>query len=484
MKVKMKVKLKYIKIHLLGLITVFAVFSTSLGRVYAAQSEVPYQTYTYDKWGNANPAPNGYLPEKSIKGADYDIGEFSSPEDMFYCKERGEIYIVDTGNQRIIVVDEDFQLMRVIMEFDYQDEKYFMQKPTGIFVDKDGTIYVADQAQAVIIKCNQELEILDIFGKPESNLITEDFDYKPNKVVVDSFGKIYVQAVGVFQGIINMRPDGSFIKYYGANKVEMTSKRVIDKLWRSILSSTASQNMQTFNPIEYGNMFLADDDFIYATAAATENNSNMIVKLNPLGINVLNTPLQMRLVSSFADVSVDADGILTLADTKTGMIYQNNKTGMLMFAFGGIGDQLGLFKRPAAVIEVNEKIYVLDSEKNDITKFELTAFGAKVREAINLYNVGQYLESIEPWMEVIKLNANYLLAYTGIGKAYYQIEQYKDAMYYYKLANDKKNYSDAFKEYSLFVMRDNFARIVIIVLVLFIGVKITRRAQLVKRKCH
>ena len=29
-------------------------------------AEAPYQTYTIDKWGNATPAPDGYLPTRSI----------------------------------------------------------------------------------------------------------------------------------------------------------------------------------------------------------------------------------------------------------------------------------------------------------------------------------------------------------------------------------------------------------------------------------
>lgn len=430
--------------------------------------EVPYNTYTYDKWGNANPAPNGYLPDKSIRGADYGIGEFSSPEDLFYCKEREEVYIADTGNQRIVVTDKNFEIIRIIDEFTYQGKSYAMSKPTGIFVDKDGVMYIADQSLGVIIKSDAELNIITLFGKPESNLITEDFEYKPNKVVVDSYGKIYVQAVGVFQGLINLRADGTFIKYYGANKVEMTLKRIADKAWRSLLSDTASKSMQAFNPIEYGNIFYAANDFLYATAAATENNSQLIVKLNPLGIDIFKSGLQLRLVSSFADVTVDEDDIMTVIDSKTGMIYQLDKTGKLMFAFGGIGNQLGLLKRPVAIIEIEDKIYVMDGDKDDITRYMLTAFGVKVREAINLYNMGLYQESIKPWMEVIKLNANYLLAYTGLGKAYYQIENYEEAMRYYKLANDKANYSLAYKEYSLYVMRDNFGRILAVILILII----------------
>ena len=50
---------------------------------------------------------------------------------------------------------------------------------------------------------------------------------------------------------------------------------------------------------------------------------------------------------------------------------------------------------------------------------------------------------------MIRRNANYLAAYTGLGKAYYQMEDYDTAMYYYRLAGDKEGYSLAYKEASL-----------------------------------
>jgi DNA-binding beta-propeller fold protein YncE len=437
--------------------------------------EVPYQTYTYDKWGNATPAPNGYLPVKSISGTDLGIGDLLEPQDLFYCKARQEIYIVDTGNMRIIVTDETLNYKKTISELVYKGASYPLKRPTGIFVTGEGTIYIADQGNAEIIICNQDGEIQNKFGKPVSNLIDEEFDYKPNKVVVDNYGKIYVQASGVYQGLIYLKPDGSFVKFFGANAVEMTMKRIVMKLWKTILSDAASNNMQSFNPIEYGNLFMAEEGFIYATAAASENNSKLIVKLNPLGVDINNLGKPVWYSNAtFTDITINENGIISVVDAKAGRIYQSDKSGHLMFAFGGIGQQLGLFKTPSAMIEVNNKLYILDSEKKNITEFGLTNFGNKVRNAISLYNSGLYKESIQPWEDVIQLNANYLLAYTGVGKAYYQLEDFGTAMKYYKLANDRGNYSIAYKEYSLLAMRNNFGSILGVVLLLIAAYKLAQ----------
>jgi tetratricopeptide (TPR) repeat protein len=457
---------------------VVAVISPAV-TVSAAESsdaEVPYQTFTYDKWGNATPAPNGYLPEKSINGSSLGVGDFSEPQDMFYCKARHEIYIADSGNMRIVVTDENFNLIRVITELTWNDSPYQLQYPTGVFVKDDGTIYIADQKNAEVIMCGQDGVIQQKFGKPDSNLIDPNLEYKPSKVVADKVGKVYVQSVGVFQGLIYLKPDGTFVKYFGANKVEMTMKRIIMKLWKTILSSKASANMQSFNPIEYGNVYLDSQGFIFATAAASQNNSKLIVKLNPLGVDIsrLGNPI-WYFKSTFADVTVDEEDNITAVDAKNGKIYQSDKNGQLMFAFGGIGEQLGLFKIPSSIIEVNNKLYILDSDKRSITQFGLTSFGEKVRTAISLYNHGLYQDSVSPWKEVIRLNANYLLAYTGLGKAYYQLEDYKTSMDYYKLANDRSNYSTAYKEYSLLAMRNNFGKIILFIIsiaVLYKGLRI------------
>ena len=79
-----------------------------------ASSEVPYQTYTYDKWGNATPAPNGYIPSRSIGGAQLGCGNFSSAADMFYSKALNKVFITDSGNNRIVVLSDNMELLQVL----------------------------------------------------------------------------------------------------------------------------------------------------------------------------------------------------------------------------------------------------------------------------------------------------------------------------------------------------------------------------------
>lgn len=447
--------MKKLTVLLLALVLVLGIFPITA----SASSEVPYQTYTFDKWGNTTPSPNGYLPARSIGGAQLGCGNFSDAMDMFYSEERQELYVVDSGNARIIVLTKDLALKKELYGF---GEVYF-QNPQGIFVQSDGTMYVADMGAKHVAVGDHEGNLVKILPTPESNLLPDNFNYLPTKVVVDTHGRVYILSQGIYQGLIYLDTDGSFIKFFGPNEVEMTFRRQTMKIWKSILPDKAAATMQSFNPIEYGNIFMGQDEYIYATAAGSENGARLITKLNPLGIDCL--PFKMSGTQAlFSDVTVDENGVMTVLNTSGGTIRQMNESGSLMFAFGGIGDQVGLFQRAVSIVQVEEKLYVLDADKDTITEFTLTDFGSLVRNAIALYDAGLYQESIEPWLEVIRHNSNYLLAYTGLGKAYYQLKDYDTAMYYFRLANDRANYSLAFREASLLHVRSSFGTIVLSVI--------------------
>ena len=198
-----------------------------------------------------------------------------------------------------------------------------------------------------------------------------------------------------------------------------------------------------------------------------------MTKLNPLGIDCSHVKISGSPL--FSDISVDENETMTLLDTRYGLIYQYDENGQAMFIFGGIGNQVGLFQKPVSVVEVKEALYVLDSEKNTITEFTLTQFGDMVHEAINLYNEGLYQESIDPWNQVVSHNTNYLLGYTGLGKAYYQMKDYDTAMYYFKLANNRSEYSRAYKEDSLNKVRASFPTVMAVLLALAVGYFLLRR---------
>ena len=431
----------------------------------AGVGEVPYKSYNFDRWRNAVPAPNGYLPVGDIRGSNLGIGDFLRPADLFYHRGSGEIYIVDTGNNRIVVLDGGFALIRVIDIFTYNGGEYELANPTGIYITPDETMYICDQDNGVLVVSGKYGDIIRLIGLPEHNMIIKDadFTFRPSKVVVDQYGKIYIQALGFFEGLLSLTPEGEFISFFGANHVEMTWRLRMNQLWNIIRTRDQREAAESAVPIEYSSLFIDADNFIYATVVTVVEDAgpgaNYITRLNPLGVNLLrNTPMPWlwQSYASLSDVTVDDNGVMTMLCTINGIIYQTDRRGNLMFAFGGRGHQLGLFRNPTAIMEVGTSLLVADAAKNNVTMFERTEFGALVHNAMELFNDGRYQENIEPWLQVTRSDANYLLAYTGLGRAYYQLEDYAQAMGYFRLANDREGYAAAYREYGAIRVRANF----------------------------
>ena len=69
-------------------------------------AEQPYDSYNYDRWGDAIPSQAGYTTERTVSGYDLDIGAFSSPSDIFISADR-TFYIADKDNDRIVAVNEE-----------------------------------------------------------------------------------------------------------------------------------------------------------------------------------------------------------------------------------------------------------------------------------------------------------------------------------------------------------------------------------------
>ena len=132
---------------------------------------------------------------------------------------------------------------------------------------------------------------------------------------------------------------------------------------------------------------------------------------------------------------------------------------------------LSYIERYDCYVAVQRKSYdllVLDSLKNSVTVFTPTEYGRTIYEASEKYLEGEYDESAELWQDVLKMNANYPLAFRGIGRAILRQDEYKEAMDYFELAHDRENYGRAFKLYRKAWIEKNVLWIVIIIAALLL----------------
>lgn len=445
-----------------------------------------YRGYTYNTWGETTAAPNGYHVEKVIYGEDLGIGALIKPSDLFVAHD-GNLYILDSGNLRIIAVDKDFNVVKVIDKFTRGDREENLKDPSGMYIDANGRIYIADKGNGRVVVCDETGNVLRTVGSPKSDLIEKGFTYLPTKIVVDNRNMIYVLAENVFQGLLMFDETGSFKGFFGTNRVEVTPAILAERFRKQFLTREQKEATIQFTPIEYSNVFMDDQGFIYACVKKTVNSTGELKKINAKGLNVLeksqdvsfngnygdlewNVYRSKKIDTMFVDIAVDNRGYINGLDVERGRIFQYDKASNLLFIFGMKGEQKGTFKIPVAIECFQDRIVVLDNEKASITVFKTTPFGDKVREAVDLYDAGHYLESMKPWQEVLQMNTNSLLAYKGLGKAYLMLEQYDKAMEYFRLAYDRNAYSEALREYRINFARENFPAVASVVLIVLLAI--------------
>ncbi|MBZ4666698.1 YIP1 family protein [Mahella sp.] len=402
-----------------------------------ASAAPPYESYTYDYWGNILYAPYAYLPDRVIDGSSLGIGDFNTPGDLFVGKD-GKIYIADSGNNRIIVADSKWNVLNEIKVFEHDGASDTFKNPQGLYVTEEGHIYVADTDNGRIVELGTAGEFIRQIGAPKADIIPADFVYKPMKLVLDKAKRIYVIAQNVNQGIIELNADGTFQGYMGASRV---IPNMIDYIWKMISTREQRAGMVLFMPTEYNNIYIDDEGFLYVTTSA----------LNDADIqNAINF-----------DVSVDsASGIYSVLDRKRGRIFTYDDDGNLLYIFGGIGEQAGTFKSPTAIERIGNQILVLDSKLNSVTAFSITEYGSLVNEALSLHHKGHYDEAADRWQQVLHYNSNYELAYIGLGKSLLRQDRFAEAMKNFKLGNKRDLYSKAFQYYRKEVVEQNFGWIV------------------------
>jgi hypothetical protein len=241
-----------------------------LGQGAIAFADAPYRSYVQTKWMVDAASPASYMPTGWFNAttAGLETG-FLEPDDM-QITEDGDIYILDTKNNRIVIInnkndDKEYRAVKVIDQFYWASAETYMAPPadistpapveeetaegegeateaaeqpettedavagdnpaeeipvaedtriytplneaTGLFI-KGEDIYVADSGNNRVIKINHEGEISMAFYRPLDKAYTSA-TYKPKKVVVDNSDMVYVISETVFQGAILFNPDGT-----------------------------------------------------------------------------------------------------------------------------------------------------------------------------------------------------------------------------------------------------------------------------------
>ena len=498
----------------------------------------PYQTYTYSIDGTALYSPDAYVPSKSIDAVYMGLGDvellckyhpdLKSARDVVleaeahmnalgkdhkdykqavsahntalqsynellknYSKVQspsdievdsfGNVYIADTGNSRIIVLDRYYNVKFIIAKF-YNKQGIMdgLKNPKGVYItadkpleDKEGKIYVCDTEQYRIVTFDHEGNFLDIIAKPESELFDASAVYKPIAVAVDDYDRLYVVSSTTYQGIIVMTESGEFTGFVGAQKVSISAW---DRIWRRFQTEEQRKLSESNVSTEFNNITLTGDFIYVTTSSITESQiiSSLtsasgdyapVKMLNASGDEIMRrngffSPsgevdhAKMKVsdkifgASTIVDVAVGPQKTWSIIDRKRSKVFTYDFDGNLLFAFGDRGRQLGNIAENglAGIVYQGDNMLLLNSNDATFTVYNRTEYGNVLIEALKNQNERQNDKAIKDWEEILKRNSNFDAAYIGIGNALSNENKYDESLKYYKAAYDTTNYSDSYKE--------------------------------------
>ena len=466
-----------------------------LSSISAEASESSSYTYTQSVDKEWIRTQDAYMPGTIL----LNDGTLSSPEDLFIYGEK--IYIADTVSAenaeetesgekeaektggRIVVYDTDSQMVTTVGED-------VLVNPMGVFVNEEG-IFVADKGAQAVFKLSHAGEVLMRLGRPDSYLFSEQSQYLPTSVAVSSQGIIFVCGEGAYEGLMQFDKNGVFQGYFAANATKMT---FADRLKELIFTEKQMEKLLNRIPYPIFSIDISNRDLIYSVTQAEGDSiyslavqeENALKYHNMAGVDILSSDL-ITGEHNFTDVAAYRDG-LSFAVTSTGLIYEYDDSGNVIFSFGGLAttERSGHFS-DATALDVDGKgnIYVLDKKGGYFQMFFPTEFANATHQA--LYNLGKgaYAESESTWLELLSLNGMSYIAHRGYGKVLYQQMRYREAAEEFHIIGDKNSYSECMWEIRNNWFQKNLLYIFIVGIILFIAgfvCKMLRKKGVIRMK--
>lgn len=316
---------------------------------------------------------------------------------------------------------------------------------------------------------------------PSNTVFDQSLSFLPSKLVVDVSGRLFLLATNVNKGLVKFESDTSFTGFIGANKV---TYNFVEYVWKNYLMTKAQREQQaSFVPTEYCNIYMDEESFIYATNVVFSeydllyDAAQPIRRLNGIGNDILIKNDRYPPIgdlywveqnnhygpSKFYDITVMENDIYVAVDKTRGRIFGYDSQGIMLWAFGTTGSREGAFNGAISIEHMGRDLFVLDEVECSVTVFTPTEYGNMIYDASGAYLKGDYDGSAELWRDVLKYNANYNLAFIGIGRALMRQESYKEAMDYFKMAMDRDNYGRAFRFYRKVWVEENIGWLVLLV---------------------
>ena len=473
---------------IISLLLAAGILATYFSVSVSAASYAPYSSYEYNSFGESITTPVGYTVVDKITEASLGVdGTFSNLCDIVV--KDNKIYILDSGNSRILKLNSEYKLERIYDNFVISDELaknkgvdltdgiVLFTGANGFTIGNDGEIYIADTLSNRVLIANSDCEITDVILRPDAALSDTNAAFSPSAIEVDDRNWIYVASSSIAYGMMVFDSNGVFQNFFGANEVLSTTQAIVQFFRKTFMNITQLEYVEQQTPVTITKMDFDNKGFAYTISPydnyeSTTSTAGLVKKINFSGENILDSSVifgDYEVLNSktwFVDVDVSDDGFLNLLDSKNGRVFQYSDDGILVNVFGALGDQVGCFSNAVAIESIGTTILVADRSKNCIYIYKPTEYGAAVQNAVKTMKNGDFENSENAWNELLKLNSNSQLCYEGLGRIYDYKGDYRTAMRYYKMAEDQEDYALAFKQQRQIFVKENLVWILLGILLL------------------
>ncbi|SFS74087.1 hypothetical protein [Paenibacillus sp. BC26] len=496
-----------------------------------AMAYSPNQTYTYNIYGEPLALRDAYQVDNIVDGTKLGITSFNNINSL-YVKDN-QLFICDSGNNRIVVMNASLKLERVIEGFvrDGKQEKFNF--PTDIATASNGDLYIVDSRNNRIVVLSKDGKFIRLIDHVTSEMLGANYQFTPTKIVLNSTDNIFVVAKGVNFGIMHIDLNGDVKSFLGAAKVGFDLMLYLKK---QILTKEQAKQLSRIVPTEYNNIFVDKNNFVYGTinvvdplvlynsinsrlltvggvqvnnlnesisakllrwispSASQSGQDDVVKKLNLKGDDILRRSGYYPVVgdldfkvkaatrdakagpSSFVDIVVDENGIFSVLDQSRNRIFTYDDNGVLLYAFGGTGRNEGLFDKVSSIERLGDSLLVADSLRNVVVAYRPTEFAQSIEQGIKAYRDGLYEKSVESWKKSLSLSSNFEIGYIGVGRALLRLGEYKEAMHYFKIGEYREGYNQAYEHYRESILR-NVIGYAIVALVLLSFLRFLWRRQ-------
>ena len=277
---------------------------------------------------------------------DYEGLKLSYPSEVLVDPVKKEIYVVDSGNNRILIYASDFYPLLSI------GKTYGINSPTGLAIDPEGYLFVA-QSKGKMNKRGRISVLSPSLGR-KKDIFFKGFegagDFTPSNIAISNRGYIYLAgsvAGSPYRGAVVMDKEGTF-------------SHLLTPVDRSL--GKYSDEKATICDVEIdkkGNIYLLSEDMgrIYVY----DSHDRYLFKFGQKGGST-------GKLSRPRGIAVDSDGErIYVIDYMRHTANAYSGDGQFLFEFGGKGWGKGWFQYPTDIaVDTLGNVLVVDTFNNRV----------------------------------------------------------------------------------------------------------------------